>query len=375
MHIAVNTRHLHARLEGVGTVTDEVMRRIVLTHPQDRFDYYFDQHVEDRFRHGPHVRTFRFMPPTRLPFLIRYWLDKRVGPHVARQNAHVFFSPDGFIPLGLRVPKVSMVHDVAFLRHPEMLQPRIRNFYATWMPRYLAYTDHIITVSEFSKQELIEGYALPAAKISVVHNGINSVFTPLPESEKSVVRAKWTKHNPYILYLGAIHPRKNLMTLLRAFETFKTSHPSEHVLVLAGRPSWHTRELTEAIRHSPVRESILLPGYVTSEDAVGLIASADVMVYPSLYEGFGLPVLESMACGVPVITSHAASLPEIAGEAAILWDPLDVPGLSRHLHQLLNNPQLRDEWVRKGLEWSAFFSWDRAASHIYEILQNIALKK
>jgi len=360
------------RLEGVGIVTDEVMSRIARSHPEDQFDYYFDRKYNQRFVHSTNVTPHTIHPVTRLPILIRYWLDHPVRKHVVKQKANVFFSPDGFIPLGMSIPKVSMVHDVAYLRYPEHLQPRIRAFYKKWMPRYLSYTDHIITVSEFSKSEIIAGYNIPADKISVVYNGITSAYKPVSEEQKKITRERYTNGRPYFVYLGAIHPRKNILTLVKAFEHFKSAGPSDHQLVLAGRASWHTEEVFKAIAQSQWKDSIHLPGYIATADATTLVASAEAMIYPSLYEGFGLPLVEAMACGVPVICSNVSSLPEVAGDAALLFDPYDVEHLSHHMISLAKEESLRDKLIALGNERSKYFSWDKGAESVYKILKRLA---
>lgn len=376
MRIALNARHLLVdRLEGVGIVTDEVMKRIVQAHPEDQFEYYFDRKYNSRFIHGTNVHPYTLHPVTRLPILIRYWLNSPVRKHAVNANANVFFSPDGFIPLGMSIPKVSMVHDVAFLRYPEHLQPRIRTFYKKWMPRYLAYTDHIITVSEFSKSELIAGYNIHPEKITVVYNGVTDAYKPVDETQKKITRDKYTKGRPYFVYLGAIHPRKNILTLVKAFEKFKSSHPSDHQLVLAGRASWHTEEVFKAIAESKWKDTIHLPGYIATADATALVASAEAMIYPSLYEGFGLPLVEAMACDVPVICSNVSSLPEVAGNAALLFDPPDTNHLAEHMKRISTENSLRREMIALGHERSKFFSWDKAALQVYEILERFANKR
>lgn len=375
MRIALNARHMLVdRLEGVGIVTDEVMGRLTRSHPEDQFDYYFDRKYDQRFVHSTNVSPHTIQPVTRLPILIRYWLDHPVRKDVVKQKANVFFSPDGFIPLGMGIPKVSMVHDVAYLRYPEHLQPRIRLFYNKWMPRYLAYTDHIITVSEFSKSEIIAGYNIPADKISVVYNGITDAYKPVSEEQKKITKDRYTNGRPYFVYLGAIHPRKNILTLVKAFEQFKSSHPSDHQLVLAGRASWHTEEVFKAIDESKWKDAIHLPGYIATADATSLVASAEVMIYPSLYEGFGLPLVEAMACGVPVICSNVSSLPEVAGNAALLFEPHDVGQIAHHMKSLAEGESLRKELIALGHERSKYFSWDKAAAQVYEILERFAKK-
>jgi glycosyltransferase involved in cell wall biosynthesis len=373
MKIAVNTRHLlDNRLEGVGIVTDEVLRRMVQSHPDDSFIYYFDRPYHERFIHGPNVNGENLWPVTRLPVLIRYWLNNRVRPHVVKERANVFFSPDGFIPLGMSTPKVSMVHDVAFLRYPEYLQPRIRKFYETWMPRYLAYTDHIITVSEFSKQDLISGYKLPADKISVVYNGITDSYKPVDALTKQQAQQKYAGGKPYLVYLGAIHPRKNVTVLVKAFEKFKANVRSDVQLVIAGRASWHTEDVFKAIENSPFKNEIHLPGYVPTDEAVALVGSAEAMVYPSRYEGFGLPLVEAMACGVPVICSDVSSLPEVAGGAALLFSPDDVDALAANLDKVVFDTDQRKEMIAAGNIRVLDFSWERSAEQVYSVLRRFA---
>ena len=376
MRIAVNTRFLlHDKLEGVGIVTDEVMKRMVTSHPGDEFDYYFDRKFDKRFVQSPNIHPHVYPPVTRLPFLIRLWLNQPVRRNATKNKADVFFSPDGFIPLGMPVPKVSMFHDVAYLRYPEYLQPRIRKFYAKWIPRYIAYTQHIITVSEFSKSELIDGYKVHPDKISVVYNGITDAYKPLDAAQQDVIRKKYTQGRPYFVFLGALHPRKNVLTLVKAFDHFKSSHSSDVQLILAGRDAWHNKELFETIEKSPFKKEIHLPGYVRTEDAVPLVASAEAMIYPSIYEGFGLPMVEAMACGVPVICSNVSSLPEVAGNAALQFDPMDVQQLSEHMHAITTDQHLKNEMIRLGYERRKIFSWDKAAEEIYTILENVARKR
>lgn len=375
MRIAVNTRFLlQDKLEGVGIVTDEVMKRMVALHPEDEFDYYFDRKYHQRFVQSTNIHPHVYPPVTRLPFLIRLWLNQPVRRNVTKNKADVFFSPDGFIPLGMPVPKVSMFHDVAYLRYPEYLQPRIRKFYAKWIPRYLAYTQHIITVSEFSKSELIDGYNVHPDKISVVYNGITDAYQPLDNAQQDVTRNKYTQGRPYFVFLGALHPRKNVLTLVKAFDHFKTNYKSDVQLILAGRNAWHNKELFETIQKSPFTKEIHLPGYVRTEDAVPLVASAEAMIYPSIYEGFGLPVVEAMACGVPVICSNVSSLPEVAGNAALQFDPMDVQQLSQHMQTIVSDASVRNELIRLGFERCKVFSWDRAAEEIYGVLEKVAGK-
>ena len=369
MRTAVNARYMMKdRLEGIGTVTHEVMKRMVQLHPDDHYDYYFDRAFDRQFIHASNVTGHSFFPPARLPVLIRYWMDHPVQKHLKRNGHDVFFSPDGFIPLNIKIPKVTMVHDVAFLRHPLHLIPRFRRFYEKWMPVFIKEADHIITVSEFSKRELISGYNLSPEKISVVYNGVSSAFQPISGEAIKDTREKYFNGHPYFLYLGSIHPRKNILTLIRAFEKFKSGSKSDYHLVIAGRPSWYTKEIFRAVSKSPFSEEIQLTGFVEADTARKLIASAHALVYPSRYEGFGLPVVEAMASGTPVICSNVASLPEVAGNAALFFDPGETDELMKHLQTISSDETLRQQLISLGHQHVKMFSWEKAAGEIYSVL-------
>jgi len=373
MRIAVNARHmLHNRLEGIGTVTHEVMKRIVDDNPDDQFDYYFDRKFQPEFIHGKNVSGHKFFPPARLPLLIRYWLNHPVKKHLKKNRHDVFFSPDGFVPFGLDIPKVSVVHDIAFLRNPMHVTPRIRRFYEQWMPRFIRETDHIITVSQFSKNELISAYGLSPEKVSVVYNGVSDSFQPYTNEKRGEVREKYFDGHPYFLYLGAIHPRKNILTLIRAFEKFKSETKSDYFLVIAGRPSWYTKEIFQSVHRSPWKNEIQMMGFVDAVTARRLMASAEALVYPSRYEGFGLPVVEAMASGTPVICSDVASLPEVAGNAALYFDPADVDQLAQHLATISSDEDVRQQFIALGKDHVGMFSWEKAARSVYSILNRYA---
>ena len=363
---------LSDRLEGIGTVTHEIMKRIVASHPEDRFDYYFDRPFQSQFIHGPNVMPHSFGPPARLPALIRYWLKYPVRNDVMRQKSDVFYSPDGFVPLDLKIPKVGIVHDVAFYRYPEHFIPRIRNFYKNWMPRYLERTDHIITVSQFSKNELISAYRIPAEKITVVYNGVSSGFIPRPADKIQMFRDQHTKGKPYFFYLGAIHPRKNVITLIHAFNHFKSMNAGDHQLVIAGRASWDTADVFKAVEESKWKNDIHLPGFIGGDLTKAWIACAHALVYPSLYEGFGLPLLEAMASGVPVISSNTSSLPEVGGDAALYFNPLDVDQLAHHMNTITLNQSVNEDLISKGFLQVKKFSWDKAALETYVILSGFS---
>ena len=240
------------------------------------------------------------------------------------------------------------------------------------MPRYLERTDHIITVSQFSKNELISAYHIPSEKITVVYNGVSSGFIPWPADKIQLFRDQHTKGRPYFFYLGAIHPRKNVITLIHAFNYFKSMQPGDHQLVIAGRASWDATDVFKAVEESQWKNDIHLPGFIGGDLTKAWIACAHALVYPSLYEGFGLPLLEAMASGIPVISSNTSSLPEVGGDAALYFNPLDIQQLAHHMNTISLNESVKEDLISKGFLQIKKFSWDRAATETYAILSGFS---
>jgi glycosyltransferase involved in cell wall biosynthesis len=183
-----------------------------------------------------------------------------------------------------------------------------------------------------------------------------------------------TGGRPYFFYLGAIHPRKNVITLIHAFEKFKSMTKGDHRLVIGGRASWDADDVMNAVAQSKWKDDILMPGFLEGDHSRHWMAAAHALVYPSLYEGFGLPLLEAMACGVPVISSNSSSLPEVGGDAALYFNPMDAEQLAHHMNSIVVNDGIRMELINKGFDRIKEFSWDKAAVETYEILSSVQLQ-
>ncbi|MDX1406579.1 MAG: glycosyltransferase family 1 protein [Saprospiraceae bacterium] len=377
MYIGINTRFLiREKLEGFGVYTDEIVQRLVQAHPDDRFRCYFDRAVDQRFRYGPNMEPVSLWPPARHPLLYRLWYDVRLKADLRRHRPDVFFSPDGYMPTGSGVPVVLTVHDVAPRRFPDHLTRMHRRYYLHHMPRYLEQAAHIITVSEFSRREIMHWYRIPEAKISVIHNGVSSGFAPLSPADQQATRRKLTGGKPYLLYVGAIHPRKNVEALVRAFDIFKHTTNNDVQLIIAGARSWKTSSVSEAINAAEYQEEIHQVGYVAEGDLPAMIGGALAMCYVSLYEGFGMPVLEAMASGVPVLTSSAdstgAALAEVAGEAGIQVDPQSEEEIAAGMARIAGDRPLRQALIEAGIHRARMFSWDTAAQKTYDVLRRLA---
>lgn len=371
MQIAINTRMLlPGRLEGVGVYTDQLVGRMAKAHSEDSFHLYFDRIPPEEYDFGANVVRHHVFPQARHPFLFYVWFQQTLRRAVSKLAPDVFFSPDGFMPLGLKIPSVITIHDPAGLRFPENVNLTARLYYRTFIPRFCREAAHIITVSEFSKREIVELLDIPPDNITVVYNGISGNYRPVDPELQRKTREKYTGGHPYIVYVGAIHPRKNLSRLIRAFDLYRGNNPSSELhLIIAGSLGWKYRDVLQSIETSRYGAAIKLPGYVDDRELPILIGSAEFMAYMSYYEGFGLPVLESMACGVPVLTSRWSAMEEVAGEAAVLADPMNEMEIAEGIDKLAGDPELRTACLKAGLERAGFFSWDEASAKTYELLR------
>lgn len=372
MKIAVNARFLlPGKMEGIGWYTWEVVRRMAAAHPEDEFWLLFDRPFDERFRLGPNVHMEVVYPPARHPVLWWLWFEWAIPRVLKKTGADVFFSPDNYCSLRTSVPTALVMHDVAYVHFPKYIPWLSRQYYRFFMPRFLRRAEKALTVSEFTRQDLIRCLGIPAEKISVAYNGPREVFRPLPEGDRQAFRDRYAGGAPYFLYVGAIHPRKNVPRLIRAFDRFKSETGASHQLLLAGRWAWQTGEVRSAWEEARCKEHISFLGYLDDADLAKVMGAATALVYVSLWEGFGLPVLEALYAEVPVIFSDSTSLPEVAGPAGIPVDPLSEESIAAAMARLSSEPALAVDLIEKGRLQRRQFDWDRTAAEVYETLRRL----
>lgn len=276
----------------------------------------------------------------------------------------VFF--DYIVPPRISGKVITTIHDMTYVRYPEMMNQknlrRIRRDFEYSLER----STRILTVSEFSKREIMELLYIPAEKISVVYNA------PALREEAAdfeAVAEKYQIDDPYILYVGTIEPRKNLARLLKAFQLMKKEQGIEHKLVLAGGSGWKNKEIYQMAESLPCAQDVIFTGYVSEGEKSALYRHAAVFAFPTLYEGFGIPVLEAQNCGVPVLTSDCSSLPEVGGDGALYVNPYDEKAIAQGLWKLLTDRELAEKLVPAGYENRKRFSWERSAERLCEIIE------
>lgn len=370
MRIAVNTRMLLPnKLEGIGWYSYEVLRRMVQDHPEHEFIFLFDRPYDPGFVFGEHVHPIVLYPPARHPFLFMLWFDWVIPRAMRRYKADVFFSPDGFLSLRTKVPTLLTIHDLAYKHFPDQVGGLASWYYRTYMPRFMQRADRIVTVSEATRQDVIDSGTDPG-KVSVSYNGANSRFAPQVPEDGQRIRDRFTGGAPYFLYVGAIHPRKNVTRLVRAFTRFKDVTGLPHRLVLLGRMAWMAEETKTAIEGSVFRKEIIQVGY-QGDDLPAFYGGAEALVYVSLFEGFGIPIVEAMGCETAVITSDRSSMAEVAGDAALLVDPESEEAIAGAMGRLVQEPGLRQRMIDLGRERKKRFDWDRAACEVWSLLEEL----
>ena len=367
MVIAVNTRFLLSDyLEGYGNFIYETFNRITQNHPEHQFIFIFDRPYDERFVFRKNVKAVVAGPAARHPLLWKLWYDLKIPVVLRKYKADVFVSCDGFCSLRTKVPQCLVVHDLAFLHYPSFIKRSHLLFYKKYTPKFLNKAASVVTVSEFSKQDIIKQYKTEPTKIDVVFNGVKEIFQPLNDEDKAATKDKYTDGKEYLVYAGAIHPRKNLMNLLKAFSVFKKRQQTNMKLVLTGRLAWKYESFKESLKSYKYRNDVVMTGYVEDSDLVLLIGSAYGMIYPSLLEGFGVPVLEAMRCDVPVITSANSSMQEIAKDAALFADVESHTNIADKMMLLYKDENLRKELIQKGREVAAVYNWDKTAALLWQ---------
>ena len=277
-------------------------------------------------------------------------------------------------PLSSSVPLVVSVHDVSYLEHPQYFT-RFRSMQLKLtVRRTLKRAARVLTPSEFSKRAILKHYGIAEDKVIVVPNAVESQFRPIErEVARNAVQRKFGLARPFVLTVGDLQPRKNHLGLLKAFEDLVQAEPQlQHDLVFVGKETWYSRELHRAVQHSSIRDRVRFTGFVDDVDLVQFYGACDLFVFPSFYEGFGLPILEAMACGRAVACSRLTAMPEVANAAGILFDPASKNEIARAMLDVLLDPQLRARLERLGIQRAASFSWEKAATQTLQVYYDVA---
>ena len=376
MRIAVNTRLLlKGRMDGIGWFTAETLQRIVKAHPEHQFFFFFDRKPDPDFLYGSNVTPVVLHPQARHPILWYLFFQCSVKRALKRYKVDLFLSPDGYSVLGTDVPTLTVIHDINFEHGKANLKPSHQKYMTYFSPQFARYSTRIATVSEFSKQDIRDTYHIDADKIDVVYDGAHTGYRPISGELQQATRDKYTQGRPYHIFISTIIKRKNLATLLTAFDLFKAEDKEGMKLVVVGHRVWWQDELAQAYDAMRHKEDVVFLGRAEAEELVRLMGSARMLVYPSLFEGFGIPIVEAFCSEVPVITSDCTSMPEVAGDAAMLVNPKDAEAMAEAITRVASDEALRRDLVEKGRLRRTLFTWDITAEKLWQSMMKTVGKE
>jgi len=372
MHIGIDAHAIGARQGGNETYIANLIKSLAEIDGDNLYTIYLADagaaaQWREMFKRRYKNFSVRLLPPptplVRVPVYLTYELFRRPVDVL-----HVQYTAPPFC----RVPVVVTIHDLAFERMPETFTRRGSFQLKLTVRRTAKKAARIATVSEYSRQDLLDIYKLSPDKVVVTYNGVESSFTPQPSvpNEAEAVRKRFGVTRDFLLAVGSLQPRKNLVRLIRAYARLRSEREDfRPQLVIVGRKLWLASEIFDEVKRQRWADDVILTGYVADEDLPALYRAARAFVYPSLFEGFGLPPLEAMASGTPVVTSDVSSLPEITGDAALLIDPNDERALANALIEIMNNDRLRAELREKGIAQAKKFTWRDAAEKTLRLYQ------
>lgn len=308
-------------------------------------------------------------------WLARLWHRARIPlPVTVFTGTNRLYHATDFVlpPLPAHIPSLLTVHDLSFVRVPHAASPRLRAYLEAVVPRSASRATHILADSQASKDDLCELYGIAPEKITVLLSGVSEFLRPVRDVQVlESLRVKYALNRPYMLSVGTVQPRKNYSRLIQALAQLRASGEDVELAIVGGR-GWLQDEIERTLIDTQMRPYVKFLGFVPDADLPALYSAAHLVAFPSLYEGFGFPVLEGMACGVPVLTSNVSSLPEVAGSAALMVNPLDLDDIVFSLRRLLNDTNLRQDLVQRGFEQVKRFTWANSAKSLHNIYQQFA---
>lgn len=376
MRIAIDLSPALHQKAGLGRYARTLAEHLVaLDCGNEYVAFAYGRNARDRLPRSLQALSFANIPLDVRPWRMGVWLGHALGLSLDRvlPRVDIFHATEHLLPPLKNARTVFTLHDLIFQFFPEFHLPLNRWFLQNAMPHFLRRADAIIAVSECTKRDAVQLYGVPPEKIAVIHEGVDPALRPVTDPNLiAAARARYAQHQPFLLFLGTIEPRKNIPALVDALQILR-ARGFPHRLLIAGRRGWLYQGVFEHVRQVGMEGEVDFLDYVPDEDLPALFAACEAFVFPSLYEGFGLPPLEAMACGAPVVCSNTSSLPEVVGEAALCVNPRDAGEMAAAVERVIHDARLRDELRAKGLVQAARFSWERAARDTLQVYQNTFL--
>ena len=373
MRVGLDGSSLCHSLTGVGHYTFELARALAVNYPSDRFELIsskpfhpqiVEQHERDR------LPNLEFINPASSTIRGRWWtLD--LPRYLRRAGLDLFHGTNYEIPLWRRRRTIVTVHDLSSLLYPQLHRKPLARRMRLRLPLAVKLAKAIITPTEAVRRELCSHLNVKPERVTAIHEAPRESFHPMSLDESFVSRTRLGVESDFLLFVGTLEPRKNLLTLLKAFAQLVHDNGFRSQLVVGGGEGWQMEETFAFVRAAAIGDRVRLIGYVNDDELRALYSSCRAFIYPSLYEGFGLPPLEAMACGAPVIASRIAALEETIGDAGILVDPLDLHSLVAAITDVCENKKRRERLIAAGPAHAAGFSWEKTAHSTYEVYRRV----
>ncbi|MBC7236430.1 MAG: glycosyltransferase family 4 protein [Chloroflexi bacterium] len=367
MRIGIDARLTHYRPAGISRYTLQLIEALARIEAEDEFVILQSYKAKKPILDSPNFITRRLLTPS------HHRLEQLTLPlEISLLRLDVLHSPDFIPPFRRNCRSVITIHDLVFILYPHFLSKDAARYYGQ-IDQAVRHTDAIIAVSEATKRDIIRLVGVPERKITVIYEAASPIFRPIKTPDiRQRVRDRFGIHGDFLLFVSTIEPRKNVPTLLKAMRRLLDDYDPDVKLVLAGEKGWLYDEVFRLVGELKLEEDVIFLGRVSTEELLWLYNAAQALVAPSIYEGFGLPPLEAMACGTPVIVSNVSSLPEVVADAGLLVDPYNVEEIAVAMWRILTDQELRQTLIEKGLKRSAFFSWDKAAEKTLELYHSLA---
>jgi glycosyltransferase involved in cell wall biosynthesis len=371
MKIAVNCWILrNKKIDGIGIFTIETLRLLISAHPETKFQILCDKNFTEDYFDFPNSKKYHIFPPYRHPLLYLFFMEIVVGVFLKKHKPDLFLSMEGFLCLSTKCKQLPIIYDLNFEHQPKDLPFRNRIYFRTFYPKFARTATRIVTISEYSKNDIADTYKIPLNKIDNVSCGVKENFYPLDDNSKQITRNRYTKGAEYFFFIGSMHPRKNIVRLLQAFELFKKKSNAPLKLVLAGNIFWGDESVQAVISTMNAKDDIVFTGRISDDELENLLGSAFALTFVPTFEGFGLPIVEAFQSDVPVICSSTTSMPEVAGNAALMVDPFNTEDIAEKMKLLWNDKLLVQELIDKGRLQKNLFTWKRTAELLYKSIEN-----
>lgn len=367
MRIGVDARLVYYRQAGISQYTVQLIQALARCEPQDDFTIVESIKAERPIIQRPRFTTRQVLTPS------HHRLERWTLPlELSVLRLDVLHSPDFIAPPLRGTRSVITIHDLVFMLYPHLLTKASARYYGQ-IDLAVQRADAIIAVSEATKHDVVRLLGVPERKVTVIYEAASPHYRPMRSPEVTQrVRERFGLHGEFVLFVSTIEPRKNVPTLLQAFKRLLDDYRPDVKLVLAGEKGWLYESVFELVKTLQLQDRVVFLGRVSGDELLWLYNTAQVLVAPSIYEGFGLTPLEAMACGTPVVVSNVSSLPEVVGDAGLLVDPHSVEELAVAIWRALHDSDLREQMIARGLMQAARFSWDKAASETLALYHSVA---